>query len=68
MNPALGQSIMYHPFGSSVPVLPTGWLEHYTPTGQPYWYNTITHQSSWVFPLAPKKKKQIKYQKYIYNH
>ncbi|KAI7890713.1 uncharacterized protein EV154DRAFT_510756 [Mucor mucedo] len=60
MNSALGQPIVYHPFGTPAPALPAGWVEHYTPTGQPYWYNTTTHQSSWVFPVAPKKKKQIK--------
>ncbi|CEP10985.1 hypothetical protein [Parasitella parasitica] len=52
-------------------MLPPGWIEHRTPTGQPYWYNTVSGQSSWLFPspLPPlsqqetqpkKKKKQIK--------
>ncbi|KAI8336436.1 hypothetical protein EDC96DRAFT_523993, partial [Choanephora cucurbitarum] len=49
-----------------IPTLPPGWVEYRTPTGQPYWYNTATHLSSWVFPLHPNltlnqpKKKQIK--------
>ncbi|KAI8076516.1 uncharacterized protein B0P05DRAFT_546184 [Gilbertella persicaria] len=47
-----------------VPKLPSGWKEYRTVTGQPYWYNTVTHTSSWVFPtqehLPPKKHKQIK--------
>lgn len=69
MNPVLGQPAMYNPYGS-VPPLPAGWVEHRTPTGQPYWYSTLTGQSSWVYPMAPvapvaaaaapKKKKQIK--------
>jgi len=68
MNPALVQgqhALVYNP------MLPPGWIEHRTPTGQPYWYNTITRQTSWLFPsplppLAPqeaqprKKKKQTK--------
>ncbi|KAI8051735.1 hypothetical protein BDF21DRAFT_498271 [Thamnidium elegans] len=67
MNPVLGQVPVYNAYGS-VPALPLGWVENYTPTGQPYWFNTITNQSSWVYPmmtslppaLPPKKKKQIK--------
>lgn len=68
MNPTLIQrqhALVYNP------MLPPGWIEHRTPTGQPYWYNTITGKSSWLFPspLPPlsqqeiqpkKKKKQIK--------
>ncbi|KAG0948521.1 hypothetical protein G6F57_001691 [Rhizopus arrhizus] len=48
------------------PMLPAGWIEYRAPTGQPYWYNTITRQSTWSFPAQqqqqppPPKKKQIK--------
>lgn len=72
MDPSLTQGHqqpMYNPY--NMPVLPAGWIEYRTPTGQPYWYNTNTRQSSWVYPLQssipptsvaipPKKKKQIK--------
>jgi transcription elongation regulator 1 len=62
MDPAViqgHQPLVYNP------ALPAGWIEYRTPTGQPYWYNTHTRQSSWVFPVqpsvaAPKNKKQIK--------
>lgn len=61
MNPVLGQPpAVYNPYGAPA-ALPAGWIEHYTPTGQPYWFNTFINQSSWVFPMAPApKKKQIK--------
>lgn len=64
-----GQPILYN-YGNTAP-LPPGWVEYQTPTGQPYWYNNITRQSSWVYPVyqppippinnvAAPKKKQIK--------
>lgn len=62
-----GQAIVYN-YGAPPP-LPPGWAEGRTPTGQPYWYNTTTGQSSWVYPVyqqsvqpvaAPPKKKQTK--------
>ncbi|KDQ64486.1 hypothetical protein JAAARDRAFT_117992 [Jaapia argillacea MUCL 33604] len=52
------------------PPLPSGWSEHISPTGQPYYYNTVTKESSYVRPLPtfqlmpqpvaphPKKKKE----------
>ncbi|KAG2230561.1 hypothetical protein INT48_009901 [Thamnidium elegans] len=55
MNPVLGQVPVYNAYGS-VPALPLGWVENYTPTGQPYWFNTITNQSSWVYPMMTSKK------------
>ncbi|KAL1921158.1 uncharacterized protein VTP21DRAFT_10874 [Calcarisporiella thermophila] len=30
--------------------LPPGWTQHQSPTGHPYFYNSITGQSSWVPP------------------
>ncbi|KAI7898880.1 uncharacterized protein BX663DRAFT_489655 [Cokeromyces recurvatus] len=63
INPQ-GQALplMYNPYG--MPTLPPGWIEYRTPTGQPYWYNTFTKQTSWIFPIhqsqPQKKKKQIK--------
>jgi transcription elongation regulator 1 len=55
----MNQGLVYN-----APVLPTGWIEYRTPTGQPYWYNSTTRQSSWVFPTEatplPAKQKQIK--------
>ncbi|KAI8374374.1 uncharacterized protein BYT42DRAFT_576131 [Radiomyces spectabilis] len=38
------------PHGSPMMVLPPGWTEHVAPTGQPYWHNSFTGQSSWVRP------------------
>ena len=58
------QQPIFQPYGVQ-PTLPPGWVEHYTAQAQPYWFNTLTQQSSWVFPMAPaeppKKKKQTKY-------
>ncbi|KAI8982364.1 hypothetical protein BDF20DRAFT_866502 [Mycotypha africana] len=45
-NPAAGVG------GATIPHLPPGWVEYRAPTGQPYWYNTMTRQSSWIFPSA----------------
>ncbi|KAI0353522.1 hypothetical protein OH77DRAFT_1406667 [Trametes cingulata] len=33
------------------PPLPPGWTEHISPTGQPYYYNAQTQQSTYVRPL-----------------
>ncbi|OSC98923.1 hypothetical protein PYCCODRAFT_1470576 [Trametes coccinea BRFM310] len=33
------------------PPLPPGWTEHISPTGQPYYYNTQTGESTYVRPL-----------------
>ncbi|KAI0952204.1 hypothetical protein AcW1_004367 [Taiwanofungus camphoratus] len=33
------------------PPLPVGWTEHVSPTGQPYYYNTLTKESTYVRPL-----------------
>ncbi|KAF7793686.1 hypothetical protein EIP86_004801 [Pleurotus ostreatoroseus] len=33
------------------PPLPPGWAEHMSPTGQPYYYNALTQQSTYVRPL-----------------
>ncbi|KAI8997111.1 hypothetical protein BDB01DRAFT_769872 [Pilobolus umbonatus] len=47
-------------------MLPNGWVEYSTPTNQPYWFNTYTGQTTWIYPVAmtpdtpPVKKKQIK--------
>jgi hypothetical protein len=61
MNLGMGGHAPFQQFGGT---LPPGWLEYRTPTGQPYWYNTFTRQSSWQFPAVavpqPQKKKQIK--------
>jgi transcription elongation regulator 1 len=63
MNLGMGGHAPFQQFGGA---LPPGWLEYRTPTGQPYWYNTFTRQSSWQFPAVvvpqpqPQKKKQIK--------
>jgi hypothetical protein len=75
MDPVQAVPIHYNPYGAPPP-LPAGWIEYRTPTGQPYWYNTFTTQSSWVYPVMapippaplhvqqqqapPKRKKQIK--------
>ncbi|ORE11453.1 hypothetical protein BCV72DRAFT_219992 [Rhizopus microsporus var. microsporus] len=68
----MNQSAYYNP-NFYTPVLPAGWVEYKAPTGQPYWYNTLTRQSTWTFPVQAvspqsqqqeqpkeKKKKQIK--------
>lgn len=47
------QQQYYNPYGAgAVAPLPPGWIEYRTPTGQPYWYNSITTQSSWTYPVA----------------
>ncbi|KAI0770832.1 hypothetical protein BC629DRAFT_1595770 [Irpex lacteus] len=33
------------------PPLPPGWTEHLGPNGQPYYYNTLTQESTYVRPL-----------------
>ncbi|KAF7352824.1 HSP90-domain-containing protein [Mycena venus] len=47
------------------PPLPFGWTEHISPTGQPYYFNVNTKESTYVRPLPPpmaqpvvKKKKE----------
>ncbi|KAI8086534.1 uncharacterized protein BX664DRAFT_360056 [Halteromyces radiatus] len=35
------------------PPLPPGWLEYYTQGGRPYWYNTVTEQTTWDRPSQP---------------
>ncbi|KAF7355280.1 Transcription elongation regulator 1 [Mycena sanguinolenta] len=47
------------------PPLPFGWSEHLSPTGQPYYFNVNTKESTYVRPLPPpmaqpvvKKKKE----------
>ncbi|KAJ7368267.1 Hsp90 protein-domain-containing protein [Mycena albidolilacea] len=47
------------------PPLPFGWTEHLSPTGQPYYFNANTKESTYVRPLPPpmaqpavKKKKE----------
>ncbi|KAJ7095368.1 Hsp90 protein-domain-containing protein [Mycena belliarum] len=46
----------------SAPPLPFGWSEHLSPTGQPYFFNVNTKESTYVRPLpppmAPKKKEK----------
>ncbi|KAK7695991.1 hypothetical protein QCA50_000631 [Cerrena zonata] len=56
----------------TAPPLPTGWTEHISPTGQPYYHNAITKQSTYARPMPdfaslahasvpaaqPKKKKE----------
>ncbi|KAJ7781274.1 Hsp90 protein-domain-containing protein [Mycena metata] len=48
---------MSHP-----PPLPFGWTEHLSPTGQPYYFNANTKESTYIRPLpppmAPKKKEK----------
>ncbi|KAJ7276359.1 Hsp90 protein-domain-containing protein [Mycena haematopus] len=55
------------PFGVpyAPPPLPFGWTEHLSPTGQPYYFNVNTKESTYVRPLPPpmaqpivKKKKE----------
>ncbi|TFY63407.1 hypothetical protein EVJ58_g3272 [Rhodofomes roseus] len=41
------------PFASmGPPPLPPGWTEHSTPTGQSYYFNAITKESTYVRPLS----------------
>ncbi|KAG2077431.1 HSP90-domain-containing protein [Suillus decipiens] len=35
----------------SAPPLPPGWTEHVGPAGQPYYYNAVTRESTYVRPL-----------------
>ncbi|KAJ7700068.1 Hsp90 protein-domain-containing protein [Mycena rosella] len=46
------------------PPLPFGWTEHLSPTGQPYFFNVNTKESTYLRPLpppmAPTKKKKDK--------
>ncbi|KAJ7904478.1 hypothetical protein B0H14DRAFT_2663034 [Mycena olivaceomarginata] len=49
----------------ALPPLPFGWTEHLSPTGQPYYFNANTKESTYVRPLPPpmaqpavKKKKE----------
>ncbi|CEI98498.1 hypothetical protein RMCBS344292_12605 [Rhizopus microsporus] len=56
----MNQSAYYNPNFYS-PVLPAGWIEYRAPTGQPYWYNTLTRQSTWTFPVqavSPQSQQQ----------
>ncbi|KAH9938277.1 uncharacterized protein B0H18DRAFT_966380 [Fomitopsis serialis] len=44
-------SVPFTPIGP--PPLPSGWTEHISPTGQPYYFNAVTQQSTYVRPLPP---------------
>ncbi|KAH9965878.1 Hsp90 protein-domain-containing protein [Russula dissimulans] len=51
-----------HPLASVPPPLPPGWTEHIGPSGQIYFFNTFTGESTYVRPLpvisaAPSKEK-----------
>ncbi|KAI9595796.1 hypothetical protein BDF19DRAFT_465138 [Syncephalis fuscata] len=35
---------------ATIPPHPSGWTQHPGPTGQPYYYNTFTRQSTWKRP------------------
>ncbi|KAI0080892.1 hypothetical protein K474DRAFT_1636919 [Panus rudis PR-1116 ss-1] len=36
---------------NALPPLPPGWTEHISPTGQPYYFNTLTKESTYIRPL-----------------
>ncbi|KAF8913882.1 Hsp90 protein-domain-containing protein [Gymnopilus junonius] len=44
-----------------LPPLPQDWTEHLAPTGQPYYYNSVTQESTYIRPILaqsqPSKKK-----------
>jgi transcription elongation regulator 1 len=52
-----------HPLATVPPPLPPGWTEHLGPSGQIYFFNTFTRESTYVRPLpafpatAPQKEK-----------
>ncbi|KAH9482626.1 Transcription elongation regulator 1 [Psilocybe cubensis] len=47
--------------GIAIPPLPQGWTEHLGPNGQPYYYNAVTRESTYIrptpqiSPIQPKK-------------
>ncbi|KAJ7638797.1 Hsp90 protein-domain-containing protein [Roridomyces roridus] len=45
---------------SAAPPLPFGWTEHLSPTGQAYYYNVNTKESTYIRPIPPQvaKKKE----------
>ncbi|EKM59176.1 uncharacterized protein PHACADRAFT_136514 [Phanerochaete carnosa HHB-10118-sp] len=56
------QSLPFVPPAAIPPPLPPGWSEHTSPTGQLYYYNVVTKESTYTRPLPafpiPKKKEK----------